>query len=77
MSHIINLGPREAHSLSFKDPDDGFDGENIHIYGHGTLSGDKLPHHSASDRPPEDFWKFKSIKIKSQLKNISLSEVKL
>ena len=47
-----------------KDPDDG---ENIHIFGHGTLSGDKLPHHSASDRPPEDYWKFKSIKIKSQL----------
>ena len=40
-------------------------GDNIHIYGHGTLSSDKIPHPDYSDRPPEDVVKFKSIVIKS------------
>ena len=41
-------------------------GENIHIYGHGTLSGDRLPHHDHAPNPPEDNWKFRSIRIKSK-----------
>ena len=50
----------------FKDPEDVDDGWNIHIYDYVTLSGDKLPHHTDSDKLVEDFRKFKSIKIKSQ-----------
>ena len=38
------------------------DGENIHVYDHGTLSGYKLLHHSDSDKLVEDFRKLKSIK---------------
>jgi len=40
-------------------------GDNIHIYGHGTISSDKIPHPDFSDRPPEDEVKFKSIVIKN------------
>ena len=43
------------------------DVEDLQIYGHGNLSGDKLLHHSDSDKLVEDFWKFKSIKIQSQI----------
>ena len=49
-----------------KDPEDVDYGENIHIYDRGILTGDKLPHHSDSDKLVEDFRKFKSIKIISQ-----------
>ena len=49
-----------------KNPEDEVDGENIHIYDHGTLSGDKLPHHSNSDKLVEEFRKLISIEIKSQ-----------
>ena len=49
-----------------KDPEDVNDVENIHIYDHGTLSGDKLLHHSDSDRLVEEFRRLISIKIKSQ-----------
>ena len=49
-----------------KDPEDVNDVQKIYIYGHRTLSGDKLFHHSDSDILVEDFRKFKSIKIKSQ-----------
>ena len=50
-----------------KDPEDVNDGENIPIHDYGTLAGDKLSHHSDSDKLVEVFWKFKSIKIKSQI----------
>ena len=49
--------------------DEAEDGDNIHIYGHGTLSQDKIPHPKYSDYPPEDpkdYDKYKSIRIKSQ-----------
>ena len=48
--------------------DDTEDGDNIHIYGHGTLSQDKIPHPKYWESPPEDpedYNKFKSIRIKS------------
>ena len=41
-------------------------GENIHIYGHGTLSGDKIPHIQHSDSPPEDVWKYSPIRIRGR-----------
>ena len=41
------------------------DGHNIHIFGHGTLSGDKLPHPNYSDTPEDEKWKYKAVKIKS------------
>ena len=45
-----------------KDDDDG---NHILIYGHGTLSGDRLPHPNFADPPiPEDeHWKYHSITI--------------
>ena len=49
-----------------KDPEDVNDEENIHIYDHRTLSGDKLLHHSNSDKLVEEFRKLISIEIKSQ-----------
>ena len=61
--------PGEAVVYGTLSKDDNIkeDGENIHIFGHGTLSGDKLPHHSVAPNPPEDNWKFKSIRIRSLL----------
>ena len=59
-------GDAVVYGTLSKEEDDGEDGENIRIFGHGTLSGDRLPHHSNSDSPPEDFWKYKAIRIKSQ-----------
>ena len=50
-----------------KDPENVINGENIPIHDYGTLAGDKLSHHSDSDKLVEVFWKFKSIKIKSQI----------
>ena len=47
-----------------KDPEDVNDVQKIYIYGHRTLSGDTLLHHSDSDKLVEDFRKFKSVKIK-------------
>ena len=60
-------GDAVVYGTFSKDENLSGDGENIHIYGHGTLSGDKLPHHDFAPNPPEDNWKFKSIRIKSQL----------
>ena len=57
--------PGEAGTLS-KDLEDVNNEENIHIYDHRNLTGDKLSHHSDSDKLVEDFRKFKSIKIESQ-----------
>ena len=64
-SHHI-LGEAVVFGILSQDPEDGGDEENIHIYDHGTLSGDKLLHHSDSDKLVEDFRKFKLIKIESQ-----------
>ena len=42
------------------------DGENIYIYGHGTISGDKFPHSSQED-PPMDGWTHRPIYIEGIL----------
>ena len=34
---------------------DGHDGEGILIFGHGTLSGDRLPYSNFAD-PPDQSW---------------------
>ena len=58
-------GEAVVYGTLSKEEKDGEVGENIRIFGHGTLSGDRLPHPNFSPNPPEDNWKFKSIKIKS------------
>ena len=63
-----------------KDPEDVDYGENIHIYDHGILTEDKLPHHSVSDKLVENFIKIKSVKIQSQFSfslNSNQSNVKI
>ena len=48
------------------------DGNGILIYGHGTLSGDKLPHPNyADDVPYDEHWRYYGIYIegKESLKN--------
>ena len=43
------------------------DGYNIRIFGHGTLSGERIPHPDC-DNPPakeKDHWKYKPIDIRS------------
>ena len=46
------------------------DGENIYIYGHGTISGDKFPHPS-QENPPMDGWTHRPIYIEGT-KTLSL-----
>ena len=43
------------------------DGHDIHIFGHGTLSGDKLPHPRYAGIPEEDYETFGAINIKGKL----------
>ena len=47
------------------------DGEYIRIFGHGTLSGDKLPHPGSTDPPipSEDYWTYHPIDISGQKYN--------
>ena len=54
---------------NFKDGDDG---NGILIYGHGTLSGDRLPHpHYANPPIPDDeHWRYHGINIEGILKNL-------
>ena len=40
-----------------------FGGRNVTIFGHGTLSGDKLPHPSMSDLPDGEDWRYSPIHI--------------
>ena len=58
-------GEAVVYGTLSKDENIYGDGENIKIYGHGTLSGDKLPYHDFAPNPLEDSWKFRSIRIKS------------
>ena len=44
---------------------DNDEGQGIRIYGHGTLSGDRLPHPNYSDSPQSDHWKYRPVSIKS------------
>ena len=60
-----------------KDPEEVVDGENIHIYDHRNLSGDKLLHHSYSDKLVEDFIYIKSLKIKSQFLFLFFNQLKI
>ena len=58
-------GDAVVYGTLSKDENVDGDGVNIHIYGHGTLSGDRIPHFDFSPRPPEDHYKFSPIRIKS------------
>ena len=51
---------------TFTTHEDWWDGSNIHIYGHGTISGDKIPHPNYSSYPDEEYWKFRPITIQSK-----------
>ena len=44
------------------------DGKFIRIFGHGTLSGDKLPHpsHAEPSIPSEDYWTYHPIDIQGR-----------
>ena len=45
--------------------DDNDAGEGVHIFGHGTLSGDRLPHPNYSPSPQSEHWKYRPVSIKS------------
>ena len=64
-------GDAVVYGTFSKDENSHEAGENIRIYGHGTLSGDRLPHPNHAPNPPEDNWKFRSIRIKSQIRVFS------
>ena len=42
------------------------DGHNIHIYGHGTISGDRVPQPSNTSYSEGEYWKFRPISIQSE-----------
>ena len=46
---------------------DADEGNNILIYGHGTISGDRIPHPLYSNYPQEEHWKFRPVGLKSKL----------
>ena len=46
------------------------DGDNIYIYGHGTISGDKFSHPSQENPPAED-WTHRPIYIRGNVRFIS------
>ena len=46
------------------------DGHDIHIFGHGTLSGDKLPHPHYAGIPEEDYETYGAINIKGKLNTV-------
>ena len=51
---------------TFNNEKMGSDGHNIRIYGHGTLSGERIPHPDC-DIPvalEKDYWKYKPIDIR-------------
>ena len=39
------------------------DGHDIRIFGHGTLSGDKLPHPSYADIPEQEYRTYGAVEI--------------
>ena len=55
------------------------DGKFIRVFGHGTLSGDKLPHPSHADPPipSEDNWTYHPIDIQGQKFNFLPSLLQL
>ena len=46
--------------------DDWDDGKNIHIFGHGTISGDKTPHPLNTSYPESEHWRFRPVSIQSK-----------
>ena len=50
---------------------------HVLIYGHGTLSGDRLPHPNFADPPipDEEHWKYYPIYLHSNLKMILKYEI--
>jgi hypothetical protein len=49
---------------TFNNDGDGSDGSNIHIFGHGTLSGERIPHPD-DDAETLDSYHYKPIEIES------------
>ena len=33
--------------------------QNVTIFGHGTISGDRLPHPTYSDLPEDEHWRYR------------------
>ena len=56
---------------------DGEDGDGILIYGHGTLSGDRLPHpnFANSTLPDDEHWRYHGINLEGIKNNWSLLEL--
>ena len=80
--HDIGRGFRVHANKSYYIPGDALvhgtfynkdrkDGHNIRIYGHGTISGDKIPHPNFSDAPEEEHHTFKPISINGEMSPMS------
>jgi len=52
---------------TFSSHDEWDNGKNIHIYGHGTISGDRIPHPKSTNFPENEYWKFRPIGIEGAL----------
>ena len=55
--------PGDAVVFGTLNNEEWFGGRNVTIFGHGTLSGDKLPHPSMSDLPEGQGWRHSPIHI--------------
>ena len=55
--------PGDAVVYGTMNNEEWFGGRNVTIFGHGTLSGDKLPHPSMSDLPNGQAWRHSPIHI--------------
>ena len=51
---------------TFSSHDEWDNGKNIHIYGHGTISGDRIPHPKSTNFPENEYWKFRPIGIEGR-----------
>ena len=56
--------PGEAVVCGTLTNDDWDDGRNVTIFGHGTLSGDRLPHPDYSGLPQDQYWTYRPIHIR-------------
>ena len=50
------------------------DGLGVKIFGHGTISGDRLPHPIYSDTPQPEHWKYRPVSIKGAV-NVTLEGI--
>ena len=48
-------------------------GNNVRIYGHGTLSGDRLPHPKSTESPESEYWKFRPVCLSGKLDSLVFS----